>query len=252
MYHTTGLVRDEIVDLCALIHVYSQQHEVRLKHPPMLGLFTSVCITLTYLRRNRVQVEIAESYGASQPTISRCISAITPLVSACLEQFTPTADELDQDTQYIVDGTLVPCWSWRTHPELYSGKHKTTGYNLQVVCDMDRQLAWVSDPVEGRRHDIAALRDSGVLDGMDLTGWFGDKGYVGEGMHTPIKKPASRHLLGWEDRLNTAINKIRWVIEQAIANLKTWRILHTDYRRPLDTFGTTISAVIGLHFYRGA
>jgi hypothetical protein len=26
--------------------------------------------------------------------------------------------------------------------------------------------------------------------------------------------------------------------------------MHTDYRRPLDTFETTISAVVGLHFYR--
>jgi len=34
--------------------------------------------------------------------------------------------------------------------------------------------------------------------------------------------------------------------------LKTWRILHTDYRRPLHTFRTTISTVIALHFYRGA
>jgi hypothetical protein len=28
--------------------------------------------------------------------------------------------------------------------------------------------------------------------------------------------------------------------------------MHTDYRRPIDTFTTTISAVIGLHFYRMA
>jgi hypothetical protein len=51
---------------------------------------------------------------------------------------------------------------------------------------------------------------------------------------------------------NTAINKIRWRIEQKIANLKTWRILHADYRRPLATFADTISAVIGLQFYRTA
>jgi hypothetical protein len=26
--------------------------------------------------------------------------------------------------------------------------------------------------------------------------------------------------------------------------------MHTDYRRPIDTFADTISAVIGLHFWR--
>jgi len=28
--------------------------------------------------------------------------------------------------------------------------------------------------------------------------------------------------------------------------------MHTDYRRPLGTFDTTISAVVGLHFYQMA
>ncbi|PPK64438.1 hypothetical protein CLV40_1191, partial [Actinokineospora auranticolor] len=42
---------------------------------------------------------------------------------------------------------------------------------------------------------------------------------------------------------------IRVVVERAIAQLKTWRVLHTDYRRPINTFANTISAVIGLYFY---
>jgi len=42
------------------------------------------------------------------------------------------------------------------------------------------------------------------------------------------------------------------VIERVIADFKTWRIMHTDYRRPLATFATTISAVIDLYFWRGA
>jgi hypothetical protein len=28
------------------------------------------------------------------------------------------------------------------------------------------------------------------------------------------------------------VNMIRYVIEQVIANFKTWRIMHIDYRRP--------------------
>ena len=48
-------------------------------------------------------------------------------------------------------------------------------------------------------------------------------------------------LLDWEKEFNTQVNKVRYLIEQVIANFKTWRIM-TDYRRPLDTFDTTISA----------
>lgn len=65
----------------------------------------------------------------------------------------------------------------------------------------------------------------------------------------PLKLRNSRELLDWEKEFNTGVNKIRYLIEQTIANLKTWRILHTDYRRPLSTFTTTISTVIALHFY---
>ena len=45
-----------------------------------------------------------------------------------------TAADLDPDAQYILDGTLLPCWSWTGRKELYSGKHKTTGMNVQVAC----------------------------------------------------------------------------------------------------------------------
>jgi hypothetical protein len=68
-------------------------------------------------------------------------------------------------------------------------------------------------------------------------------------MITPIKKPAHRNLLDWEKEYNTQINKIRYMIERTIANFTTWRIMHTDYRRPLSTFRTTISTVIALVFY---
>jgi len=59
-------------------------------------------------------------------------------------------------------------------------------------------------------------------------------------------------LLDWQKEFNKQIDQIRYVIEQVIANFKTWRIMHTDYRRPLATFPETISAVVALHFYATA
>ena len=120
-------------------------------------------MTLAYLRRNHVQQELAEYYGASQPTISRTIAAMTPMLARVLADWVPTADDLDPDTQLIVDGTLLPCWSWSAHPELWSGKHRTTGLNIQVACTLDGALAWVSDPMPGRTHDTNAVRTSGLL-----------------------------------------------------------------------------------------
>jgi len=162
MYHTTGFEREEIIDLC--IRINSAERGTGTPNwPPCLGLFKSVAATLTYMRHNRTQSEIGESFGVSQPTVSRAIAAITPLIPEAVREFVPTADDLDPDTRYILDGTLLPCWSRAGHKELYSGKHKTTGMNVQVACTIYGRLAWISDPVSGSRHDNHCQEESGVL-----------------------------------------------------------------------------------------
>jgi len=184
LYHTTGFARQDIVELCMLVRAATADSPDNL-WPPVLGLFKSVVVALTYLRRNRVQVELAETFGVSQSTISRAITSMTPILGTVLADYVPTADELDPSMQYIVDGTLLPCWSWTSNPELYSGKHKTTGINVQVACTLAGRLAWISDPVAGSRHDSHCLKESGVLLTVDPRNWLGDKGYVGNSMITP-------------------------------------------------------------------
>ena len=120
-----------------------------IRRPLYFGLYKSVVIALTYMRRNHVQQELAETHKTSQPTISRANSRITSRLAIMLAPFVPTAEDLDPDTQYIYDGTLLPCWSWRGHRELYSGKRKTTGKNVQVACNLYGELTWISDPVNG-------------------------------------------------------------------------------------------------------
>ena len=235
MYYTIRLHEAEMLDLCEMIN--KEATEDGQVWPPILGLYKSVVVALTCMRRNRVQAELADTYDVSQLTISRAITGITPLVGKLLRKYVPTADELDDQQWYVVDGTLLPCWSWAGHPELYSGRHKTTGMNVRVACTLDGDLAWISDPIDG------------ALPAEATDNWIGDKGYVDNDMITPCKKPFCRNLADWEKDYNTQINKVRYVIERVIANFKTWRIMHTDYRRPLSTFTATISTVVSLHFY---
>jgi hypothetical protein len=249
MYHTTGLTKAKIADLHDKIAAHGLKPGMR-PWPPILGLRDSLTATLKYLRRNRTQAEIAEEYEVSQPTISRAIAAMTPLIVGALIKFVPTADSLCDGKQYVIDGTLFPCWSWRSRKDLWSGKHKTTGLAALVACTPEGRLSWVSDPVPGSRHDSFITKDSSVLDDVNPMDYIGDKGFVGHGMITPFKKPAGGGLLDWQKEFNSGINKIRWIIEQAIAHVKTWRILHTDYRGPIDAFPEVITAVISLEFFR--
>src|SRR5258708_40287573 len=77
MYSTTGFSRDGVVDLCAMIH--AETMDDRQPWPPILGLFRSVTVALTYMRRTRVQAELAATFGVSQPPVSRAITRGTPL-----------------------------------------------------------------------------------------------------------------------------------------------------------------------------
>lgn len=248
MHSTTGLTRKQIHWLCGRIRQMTAG-EAGTSWPPILGLFTSVQVTLTYLRRNRTQADLAQTHGVSQATISRAVAALTELIGRALDEWVPVAEDLHEDAAYIVDGTLLPCWSWATRPELYSGKHHTTGVTVQVAATLSGTLAWVSDPLPGCTHDTTALRTSGVLDTLDPSTWVADKGYQGTGMITPVRKPPGGELSDDRKNYNTAVNQIRCIIERVIAHLKNWRILHTDYRRPFSTFKQTIAAVIALHFY---
>ena len=104
--------------------------------------------------------------------------------------------------------------------------------NVQILVLPDGRLVRASDPYPGSMHDTAALDASGLLDGIDPSGWIADKGYIGKGMITPYKKPPNGELSEAAEEANKSINRIRQVVERTIAHIKSWRILHTDYRRP--------------------
>lgn len=53
-----------------------------------------------------------------------------------------------------------------------------------------------------------------------------------------------------QEESSTQVNKIRYVTEQVIGNMKTWRMLHTDYRHLFQKFEKTDSAVISPHFHK--
>lgn len=250
MYHTTGLTTAAIAALYQLLAEMYPRAKKTTGRPAALTLEQEVRATIIYKRRNRTEADLAETFGVSQATISRAISRWTPRLVEALGHLVPTVDGLDPRQTVVIDGTLVPCWDWADQDGLYSGKHHTTGMNLQVAADLDGTLLWASDPMVGSTHDAKAIRTTGILDHFPNMPPIGDKGYIGLGMITPDRKPLGHDLTEEQKSYNKQINSIRAAVERTIANLKTWRILHTAYRRPFHTFAESISAVIALEFFK--
>jgi hypothetical protein len=223
--------------------------------PRELTLREALLVTSGYARNNITEEVWAEIFDVDQSTISRHITLLTPLIEQATTEFRPSAEEAAEATRdaiALVDGTLWPCWSWGGESKLWSGKHKTTGHGSLIVTNLQGRVTFVSEPVTGNQHDMAKLAGSDVARILKKAGGvFGDKGFIGtDYITTPIRKPECRKLLQWEHEWNNRVSSFRAPVERAVANLKTWRILFTDYRRPLKTFGSSFRAAIGLYFFK--
>ena len=200
-----------------------------------LILREALVVTSGYMRQNIIEDVWADIFDVAQSTISRYITFLAPMVEKATED-RPTAEDAAEATRNaiaLVDGTLWPCWSWDGESKLWSGKYRPTGHGSLIVTNLGR-ITFVSEPVTGNQHDMAKLKGSDAEKIPEKAGGvFGDKGFRGtEYITTPIRKPECRELLRWEHEWNNRVSSFRAPVERAVATLKTWRILFTDYRRP--------------------
>jgi hypothetical protein len=223
--------------------------------PKALCLRDALIVTCGYMRNNITEEVWAEIFDVSQSCISRYIKTLTPVVADAMNDHRPTAEDAAKATRgaiVLVDGALWPCWSWSGAKDLWAGKYKTTGHGSLIITNYDGDILYVSDPVTGNRHDMGKLADSESEKILKSAGGvFGDKGFIGtDYITTPVRKPKHRELYIREKEYNSEVSSHRAPVERAVAHLKTWRILFTDYRRPLETFKDSFSAAIGLYFFK--
>ncbi|WP_202616183.1 transposase family protein [Actinomyces sp. 432] len=63
-------------------------------------------------------------------------------------------------------------------------------------------------------------------------------------MTTPVKKLRGPRPHENDMSYNASADRIRFVVETTIATLKTWRVLHSGYRHPIQAFLTTITGIL--------
>ena len=137
--------------------------------PKELTLREAIIVASGYARQNIIEDVWAEIFDISQPSVSRVTTEITPLIEKATAEFRPTAEEAKAAARgqtVLVDGFLAPCWSWRGVPGLWSGKHKTTGFNGQLISNLAGDAIFISEPVTGHNHDMTALSETEAAEVM--------------------------------------------------------------------------------------
>jgi Helix-turn-helix of DDE superfamily endonuclease len=134
---TTGLALPQMQELVVRVkRALPEPWEKNVGRPKACGLDQAVEIACMYLRQNSPQEFLGDLRDISQPTVSRIVTKLVPVVKAVLEEFAPDlkeAIEMVEGRVCLVDGTITPCWSYEEHPELWSRKKSTTGFNAQLV-----------------------------------------------------------------------------------------------------------------------
>jgi hypothetical protein len=63
------------------------------------------------------------------------------------------------------------------------------------------------------------------------------------------KKPKGGKLGKRDKESNAEISALRAAIERVVSHFKSWRIFHSDYRRPYSTYRDAYDAARGLFFF---
>ncbi len=161
-----------------------------------------------YIRHNCTEEFLGDLRGVSQPTVSRILADLVPAVRSVLAEFVPDPKEairLVKGKVCLVDGTITPCWSYAEHRELWSRKHGTTGFCVQLISLLDGTPVWISEPLPGSTHDKNAFDNTATTKIVNKAkAGIGDKGYQGAALFTPTKKPQWRKLNKGEKNANAA------------------------------------------------
>jgi hypothetical protein len=127
-------------------------------------------------------------------------------------------------------------------------------YVRDHVADPKGRLLWASPALPGAVHDVRAAREHGIIDALAAVGTacWADKAY--QGARGTVRVPYRGR---WESlstgrqAVNRSHAKIRALVEQAVATLKSWRLLRR-LRCSTTRITDLVKAVLTLHLSTSA
>lgn len=72
---------------------------------------------------------------------------------------------------------------------------------------------------------------------------------IGFGLLTPVTGKAGVRMRVVVKESNCRINRLKLEVERVMNQVKTWRVLHTGFRRPLGSYGRLFSSGAGVDIF---
>ncbi|MET9153773.1 transposase family protein [Streptomyces griseoflavus] len=206
-------------------------------------------LTLAHLCNGHPYAQLAAGFGIGTTTAYQYVTEAVEVLAALTPTLAEAARTASSKAIVMLDGTLLPIDRIAADRPYHSGKHKRHGMNVQVLADPFGQLLWASPTLPGAIHDVRAAREHGIVDALaeaDITCWA-DKGYRGAGGTVRIPYWGRWEILSTgQQAVNRSHAKIRALVEQAMATLKSWRLLR-KLRCSTTRITSLVQAVLTLH-----
>jgi DDE superfamily endonuclease/Helix-turn-helix of DDE superfamily endonuclease len=272
----TGLSPDKFDRLLADLAPRYQDAERRRKARPgrrrkpgagrkhILSLADRLLLLLLYYRTYVSHAFLGFLFGLDDSSVCRNINPLQPLLAGAF-RIPERKVELQPDEvkELFFDATERPTRRpKRRQRRYYSGKKKRHTLKAQVVVARKRKRAGRRKPGQrqGRRLRIAAVsptapgkvHDKKVYDRARTiippgVAAYGDTGYQGTALRTPVKRKAKRRLTPRQRRGNRRLSRKRIAAEHGIGKMKIWRIAAERYRNPVRRHTLILKNVAGLH-----
>ncbi|MFE3907800.1 transposase family protein [Streptomyces sp. NPDC059153] len=206
-------------------------------------------LVLAHLRLGHTYAQLAAGFEVGVSTVYRYITEAVGLLAVRAPNLATAVTAASAKAFVILDGTLLSIDRIAADRPFYSGKHKKHGMNVQVIADPHGKLLWASPALPGAVHDIKATRTHGIVKALTEAGLarWADKGYQGAGgtVRVPFRGRSDRLSAG-QRAVNAAHARIRALGEQAMATLKSWRLLR-KLRSSTTRITSYVQAVLTLH-----
>ncbi|MFD8993268.1 IS5 family transposase [Streptomyces abikoensis] len=206
-------------------------------------------LALAHLRNGHTYAQLAAGFGVGITTVYRYVTEAVELLAVLAPTLAEAVKVASTKAFVILDGTLLPIDRIAADRPFYSGKHKKHGMNVQVIADPKGRLLWASAAPPGAVHDVRAARENGIIDTLTEAGinCWADKEYRGAGGTVRIPyRGRWENLSTGQQAVNRSHAKIRALVEQAVATLKSWQLLR-KLRCSTTRITSLVQAVLTLH-----
>ncbi|MFJ2202529.1 transposase family protein [Streptomyces violaceusniger] len=187
-------------------------------------------LVLAHLRCGHTYAQLSAGFGVGTTTAYRYIAEAVDVLAALAPTLAEAVRTASGKAFVILDGTLLPIDRIAADRPFYSGKR-------------------ASPALPGSVHDIKAARTHGIIGALAGAGveCWADKGYRGAGGTVRVPYWGRWETLSPGQRaVNCSHAKIRALVEQAMATLKTWRLVR-KLRCSTSRITSLVQAVLTLH-----